>query len=349
MVFAIGVVVGAAVAFVVSSRRARADDSQMREAFAKLAGDALDANARRLGDISAAMLDGKKELIDKSVAAVNERLEQVRQSIQRIEVERKGQFSELKTSVTSLSATTGKLHEMLASTQRRGAWGERMAEDILQLAGMQKGVNYSKQSGADAESGRPDFTFFLPNNLKVNMDVKFPLESYKTYIDASDEQTRGAALQQLVRDVRGHIKAVASRGYIDPSVPTVPYVIVFLASEQVYSLALAGDADLMDEALRLRVVLAGPMTLYAMLAVMRQAAENANLMKTTDEVLSVLAAFTRQWGNYTDEFDKLGQYLDRVNTQYDLVRNRRTKALQRPLDKIEQLRDSRGADKGDPD
>lgn len=349
LIFVTGVVVGAAVALVAGYLRARAGDSQMRDTFAALSGEALDANSRRLSDISAAVLDGKKELIDKSVAAVSERLEQVRLFIQRIEVERKGQFSELKTSVTLLSATTGKLHEMLASTQRRGAWGERMAEDILRLVGMQQGVNYSKQSGADAESGRPDFTFFLPNDLKVNMDVKFPLESYKAYLDASDEKGRSAALGQLVRDVRGHIRTVAGRGYIDPSVPTVPYVIVFLASEQVYSLALESDGDLIDDALSLRVVLAGPMTLYAMLAVMRQAAENANLMKTTDEVLSVLAAFVKQWDNYSEEFEKLGQYLTRVNTQYNLVRDRRTRALQRQMDKIEQLRDSRGADQGDPD
>lgn len=339
--FALGAVLGAVVALVVSIVRGRSDKAQLRDAFASLAADALDANSRRLGEMTATTLEGKKELIDKSLVAIGENLEKTRKFLQNMEVERKADFTRLSTSVTSLSITAGDLHKMLASTQRRGAWGERMAEDVLRLVGMQEGVNYSKQSSADAETGRPDFTFFLPNDLKANMDVKFPLESYKAFLDAEDDAGRAAALKKLVSDVRGHVRAVAARGYIDPKVPTVPYVIVFLPSEQVYALSLSGEADLMDEALSMRVVLAGPMTLYAMLAVMRQAAESANLMKTADEVLSLLGQFHKQWGKYNEEVDKLGKYIGQVSRQFDTVRTTRSTALERPLDKIEQLRTTR--------
>ena len=339
--FVVGTTIGAAVALVAGYLRGRTAQAQLREAFAALAGEALDANSRRLGEMTAQTLDSKKELIDKSVTAVNERLEQVRQFLQRIEGERKQDFGQLSTSVASLSTTAGKLHEMLASTQRRGAGGERMAEDILRLVGLQEGVNYSKQSSQDADSGRPDFTFFLPNDLKANMDVKFPLESYRTYLDASDDDGRQAALKQLVTAVRGHIRAVASRGYIDPKAPTVPYVIVFLPSEQVYSLVLSAQPDLVDEALQRRVVLSGPLTLYAMLAVMRQAAENANLMKTADEVLALMNVFYKQWASYNEEMDKLGARIESAIKQFDHVRTTRTNQLLKPLEKIEDLRNAR--------
>jgi len=337
----VGAVLGAALVLVAVIVRGRAEKAQLRDAFASLAGEALDANSRRLGELTATALEGKKELIDKSVAAVGENLEKIRGFLQQMELERKTDFTRLSTSVTSLSSTAGDLHKMLASTQRRGAWGERMAEDVLRLVGMQEGVNYSKQSSASADTGIPDFTFFLPNDLKANMDVKFPLESYKVYVDATDDPGRSAALKQLVTAVRGHVRAVASRGYIDPKAPTVDYVIVFLPSEQVYSLALSGEVDLMDEALQKRVVLAGPMTLYAMLAVMRQAAESANLMKTADEVLSLLGEFHKQWGKYNEELKKLGDCIERASRQFDTVRSRRTNMLERPLDKIEQLRTTR--------
>jgi DNA recombination protein RmuC len=339
--FVVGVIVGAGIALVAGVVRARAAKGQMREAFASLASEALDTNSRRLTEMTGAALDGKKELIDRSVTAVNERLEQVRSFLQRIEAERKQDFGRLTSSVSSLSLTAGKLHEMLASTQRRGAWGERMTEDILRLVGMQEGVNYVKQSSQDAESGRPDFTFLLPSDLKANMDVKFPLESYRAYLDATDDDARAGSLRQLVVAVRGHIRAVASRGYIDPKVPTVPYVIVFLASEQLFSLVLAAEPDLIDEALHRRVVLAGPLTLYAMLSVMRQAAENANLMRTADEVISLLGQFHKQWNNYNQELDKLGDRIEAAVRQFDTVRTTRTNQLQKPLDKIEELRTTR--------
>ena len=76
--------------------------------------------------------------------------------------------------------------------------------------------------------------------------------------------------------------------------------------------------------------------------VIRQAAESANLMKTAGDVIDLLGEFTRQWGKYTDEMDKLGKYVDQVSRQYEAVSTTRTRQLERQLDKIEQLRSSRG-------
>ncbi|MHC4982661.1 MAG: DNA recombination protein RmuC [Planctomycetota bacterium] len=340
--FLIGVVVGAAIALAVAYVRSRTAQRQMRDAFAAIAGEALDTNSRRLAEAAAAQLEGKKALIDQSVKAVSERLEQVGKLIHKVEAERKEDLGKLSGSVASLSATTGELHKMLASSQRRGAWGERMAEDVLRLAGLQEGVNYTKQSAADAEIGTPDFTFFLPNELKANMDVKFPMSAYKAYLDAENDDGRNAALKQLVADVRGHVRDIAGRGYIDPKAPTVPYVIMFIASEQIYALALAAEPDLLDEAMRKKVVLASPLTLYAMLAIVRQAAENANIMKTADEVITLLGQFYKQWMEYNIELDKLGQRIEQTARQFEYVRTTRSNQLQRPLDKIEDLRTARG-------
>jgi DNA recombination protein RmuC len=313
---------------------------QMRDAFASLAAAALDANSKRLAESTAAALDGKKELIDQSVKGINERLNDLGRYFKTVENDRKNEFGRLSESISQLQQTSGELHKVLASTQRRGAWGERMADDILRLVGFIQDVNYTKQDTrfAAGDRERPDFTFLLPNDLAVNMDVKFPLENYRAYLDAEADAARDFALAQLVRDVRGHIRAVACRGYVDTRCGTVDYVMVFIPSEQIYSLVLNADADLIDDALGLKVVLASPLTLYAMLAVIRQAAEHANLMKTAGEVLDLLAAFNRQWQNYKEEQDKLGAQLDTVNRTYERMRTTRTNVLERPLEKIEDLR-----------
>ena len=340
--FAIGAVVGAVVAILAWRARSTAALGQMRDTFAAAAAEALDANSRRLAESAATALEGKKELIDQALKNIAERLELVRQFVQQVETQRQHDQGGLASSVASLSATAGQLHQMLASTQRRGAWGERMAQDVLRLAGLQENVNYVRQSSADAAGGRADFTFLLPNDLKANMDVKFPLEKYKAYLDASDDSARAAALRELCQALRGHVRDVASRGYIDPKVPTVPYVIVFIPSEQIFSLVLEAQPDLIDEALAKKVVLTSPLTLYAELAIMRQAAESFNIAKTADEVISLLGAFRKQWEAYNIEFDKLGQRIDQAAEQFRLVRSTRSNMLQKPLDKIDDLRTSRG-------
>ncbi len=350
----IGLILGVAVTLVAKATNRDQQEKQLaqateqlRTAFAALAVDALDANSKRLGEQTAATLDTKKQLIDKSLEAINERLNQLGQYVNKTEADRRESLGNLNQSITSLSATAGELHKVLASTQRRGAWGERMADDILRLVGLVENVNYTKQSGAEAESGRPDFTFFLPNDLKVNMDVKFPLDAYRAYLDAEDDNTRADHLKSLATAMKNHIRAVAGRGYIDPKAPTVDYVILFVASEQILSLVLADQPDLIDEALARKIVLTGPMSLYAMLAVIRQVAEHASIMDTADEVISLLAAFNRQWQSYCEQMDKLGQRIEQTQREFETLATTRTNMLQRPIDKIEALRQQRGIDVDD--
>lgn len=348
----LGLLIGAALTWALVAMRAKAVqtdrdalEQQMREAFTSLAATALDANSDRLGRQTAGLLDAKKQLIDQAIQNVNERLNKLGEYFNTVEKDRKSEFGRLSESVGSLAMTTGELHKMLASTQRRGAWGERMADDILRLAGLAEGVNYTKQSVEASDEDRqtrPDFTFFLPSDRIVNMDVKFPLENYRAYLDAQTDDTRAERRSQLVKDVKGHVRAVASRGYVDPQAGTVEYVLLFIPSEQIYSLVLEAAPDLIDEALRQKVVLTSPLTLYAMLAVVRQAAQSANLMKTADEVLSLLAAFNKQWQKYNEEVDKLGKQIEALGKQYDTLSTTRTNMLQRPLDKIEDLRQQRG-------
>ena len=353
----LGLLVGASVAAVVMGLRARAGATQMRDAFAALSAEALDASSKRLTEQAGAVLDGRKALVDQSFTAMGERLEQVRELLQKVESQRQQDFGRLTGSVSQLAATTGELHRMLASTQRRGAWGERMAEDVLRLAGMLEGVNYRKQASvpvrdaASAAGGRerPDFTFLLPNDLVANMDVKFPLESYKAYLDAAGDDQRLASRRTLAAAVRGHVRDVAGRGYVDPKAPTVPYCIVFIPSVQIFALVMEEAPDLMDEALQKRVVLCSPLTLFAMLAVIRQAAENANVVRTADEIISLVAEFCRQWAKYNEEMDKLGQRLDSAAGQYETLRTTRTNVLQKLMDKIEGLRSARALPEKSPD
>ena len=79
-----------------------------------------------------------------------------------------------------------------------------------------------------------------------------------------------------------------------------------------------------------------------MLAVIRQAAENANVLKTADEVTSLLGQFYQQWQKFCEEMDVLGQKIDQTAEQYRKVRVTRSNMLQKPLDRIEDIRTSRG-------
>jgi DNA recombination protein RmuC len=54
-----------------------------------------------------------------------------------------------------LSTTTQGLREALANSKSRGQWGERMAEDVLRLAGFLEHINYRKQTAVEGATVGP--------------------------------------------------------------------------------------------------------------------------------------------------------------------------------------------------
>ena len=106
---------------------------------------------------------------------------------------------------------TRQLREVLASQRVRGQWGERMAEDVLRLSGLVEGVNYLRQSTLVGSGRRPDYTFLLPQHLKMHMDVKFPLDNYVRHLEAQSELEQRRYRDQFLRDVRDRVKELTTR------------------------------------------------------------------------------------------------------------------------------------------
>jgi DNA recombination protein RmuC len=315
--------------------------SKNSEEFLKLAEKALTAKTAE----GSKELESKKELIDQNIEAIGKTISEVQRKIEEVGKASGEKFTEVSTlikkheEVTSkLKDTTEHLSHALANPKKRGEWGERMAEDIIQLIGMIEGINYIKQKTMDSSAGRPDFTFFLPNRLKINMDVKFPIDNYIHYLNSESEHDRKRYRDELLKNTKVMIKQVTTRDYINPAENTIDYVIIFIPNEQIYSFINESDNTLMDEALRQKVILCSPFTLYAVLAVIRQSVENFNLERTASEILKLLSEFSKQWNAYKEKFRLMGEKLDMAKKEYDSLVTTRSNMLERPLKKIEDLR-----------
>ena len=240
----------------------------------------------------------------------------------------------------ALASTTQSLSEALASPKARGQWGERMADDVLRLAGFVEGVNYRKQS-ATAGGTVPDFTFLLPHDQVLHMDVKFPIDNYRRFLEAEGDTERHALRKAFLRDVRSRVKELTGRDYAD-SASTVGYVLMFIPNESIYGFVHEHDAALGDDALAQRVVLCSPYTLFAVLAVIRQALDCFALERASDEILESLTGFTSQWDKFCDHLDTVGRRLDSAHRAYEELSGRRRRQLQRSVDQLDDVRTRRG-------
>ena len=137
------------------------------------------------------------------------------------------------------------------------------------------------------------------------------MANYLKVLDAGDEEAARAATGQFLRDVRSRVKEVTTRAYISPAEGTVDFVLVFIPNEQMYGFIHEHDPALMDDALERKVVLCSPLSLYAILGVIRQAAESARIEKASQQILTLLAAFRTQWSKYVEVMDRMGKRLKR--------------------------------------
>jgi DNA recombination protein RmuC len=298
-------------------------------------------------------LAAKKDVIDARLDEVRHelraeltRLGQVVQQLGQLSSERFGQVDESLRAHAEITGTlaesTRSLREALANPKARGQWGERMAEDVLRLAGFVENVNYVKQTQLEGGTGLPDFTFRLPKGHVLYMDVKFPLSAYLRFLEAASEAERTAHRDAFLRDVRLRVRELAARDYAQAgTAPSVDYVLLFLPNEQITGFIHEHDPDLIEQAMAQKVVLCSPLTLFAFLGVIRQAFDNFMIEQTSDEILKLLGRFSQQWAKFSDSLDIVKRRFDSVQREFDGLVSTRRRMLERPLADLEDLRRQR--------
>ena len=175
-------------------------------------------------------IGNKSDLIDQRLSSVADQVTKKMSEIDRALLDLREstskQYGTVEQAVAALTQRTDKLNNVLSSSQARGQWGERLAEDMLRAAGFVEGINYSKQSTIDG-GGRPDYRFDIPPERVLFMDVKFPLDKYHDYVAATTDDLRTANKDGFIRAVKDRVLELARRDYIDKSSDnTVDYVLM---------------------------------------------------------------------------------------------------------------------------
>ncbi|MGZ6886427.1 MAG: DNA recombination protein RmuC [Acidimicrobiia bacterium] len=365
IVLAIGAAAGTASLVVQRGRQDQPIGPEPEEVAALIAQRAAQQQQAALGNLietNRALLDterlraneayaAERSLMEQQLGGVRAELDKMTALVRDFESQRgakidalSGALAAQRAGIAELTQTAQGLREALASSKTRGQWGERMAEDVLRLAGFVEGVQYRKQRAVDEGNGIPDFTFLLPQDAILYMDVKFPLDNYLRYVNAESELEATRARDDFLKDVRAKVKELAARRYSDGSPSSIDCVLLFIPNEQLYAFVQEHAGSLLDEAMQRRIVMCSPMTLFAVLAVVRQAVESFRMERTASEILEILGAFTKEWDRFADKLDAVGRTLNSVTKAYDELSGVRTRQLVRQLDRIDDLRRDRALD-----
>lgn len=280
--------------------------------------------------------------IEDAIKQLMREVDKGQQQLRESDKERHSSFSALKTSLEEYKQVTGELkgstddlRRILSNNQLRGKYGEEIADNLLKTVGFVVGQHYTKNESQETTTTRPDFTVLLPDGQKINIDVKFPLQSLIRYQETDDAEEKKRQFAQFKQDVKQKIREVTTRDYVNPEEGTVDFVILFVPNEMIFSVIYDSFNDVWTDALERKVILAGPFSFTAILRMVYQSYKNFSYQENVREIIKHIKVFEQEWGKFSTELDTLGKRLESTAKQYQTVATTRTRQLTKIVDKIQ--------------
>ncbi|MBI4597893.1 MAG: DNA recombination protein RmuC [Candidatus Omnitrophica bacterium] len=294
---------------------------------------------QQLGD-----LETERRAVDSTVGQLREQLEKYETLVRGFESDRDRKFGQLKNELDrvvqgndQLHRTTANLVAVLGNSRIRGQWGQKMAEDILRFCGLQEGIHYHKEQ--EIVSGRPDYTFMLPDSHCLFMDVKFPLDNYIKFVGAREAE-QPAYQEAFLRDVKDHVREMERRNYLSESERSVDYILIFIPNEQVYGLINEWEPGLMDECLKRKTILCGPWTLYAVVRIIWQAWEHYRYTQGVHDIVKAIDGFRQDYEKFKTRFEELGKLMEKTQEKYREISLTSAQRLDQKIQRIDEYRRS---------
>jgi DNA recombination protein RmuC len=290
-----------------------------------------DENAKKLDEMRATVDEKLQSTLEtrlgESFKQVSDRLEQVHRGLGEMQ---------------NLAVGVGDLKRVLGNVKTRGGWGEVQLAALLAdaLTPQQYEKNVETRRGSNE---RVEFAIRLPGRddqgqpCWLPIDAKFPLDDWQRLQEAlerADVAAADAARRALVDFLRQQARSIRDK-YVEPP-QTTDFAILFLPTEGLYAemLSRPGFADTLQR--EYRVMLAGPMSLWALLNSLQMGFRTLAIEQRSSEVWRVLGAVKTEFRKFGEVLTKTKDRIDKASEELEKAGVRR-RALERQLRSVDAL------------
>jgi len=285
------------------------------ESFLRLAKESLGKHQEQA---KAGLLEREKA-VEELVKPIQDALQQTQKQFGEIEKARRESFGNITTQLEmmakgqdALQTHTRNLVTALRRPEVRGQWGELTLKRIAELAGMVEHCDFIEQVHKATDEGavRPDMIIRLPDRGEIVVDVKTPLDAYLQAVEAPDDESRKAALQRHARNVAERIRELASKAYWSQFDASPEFAILFIPGDQFLAAALNENPNLLEEALRQKIILATPTSLVALLKAIAYGWRQLALAENAEEIRQLAHDLHGRLASFTGHLARLGKQLE---------------------------------------
>lgn len=322
-------------------------NAKLTRAFSDLANQSLQANSenflrlaeQNLGthqEKAKSELSEREKAVEALVKPIRDSLDASQKQISELEKSRsqayggiKNQLESMQLSQKSLATETRNLVNALRRPEVRGRWGEITLRRLVELAGMVEHCDFAEQvhTVGDGQIIRPDMVVRMPDHRELVVDVKTPLDAYLEAAEAGDDAQRKLGLERHARNVRAHIRMLASKAYWEQFDESPEFVILFIPGDQFLSAALNEQPDLIEYALSKQIILATPTSLVALLKAVAYGWRQLALADNAKEIRVLAEDLYGRLATFVTHMNRVGRQLGSSVENY----NRAVGSLERSV------------------
>lgn len=334
-----------------SERQAMAEKLQLQQqAEARLVQQFENLSHRLLEQNSSQFRDLNQHSLDRVLTPLREQIDAFRRQIGETHAQESEQRHNLRFELERLAELNARMTEEAAALTRalkgdskqQGNWGEVVLARILSECGLREGHEYETQVSLTSDKGQryqPDVIVHLPQGKDIIVDAKVSLTAYERWFNSDDELEKAVALKEHVASVRGHIRELGRKDYQQlPGVRTLDYVLMFVAVEPAFLVALEADPSLVRDGLENNILLVSPTNLMVALRTIENLWRVDRQNQNARLIAERAGRLYEKLRLFVEEMQSLGGSLQRANESYDKAMGRLASGRGNLLMQAERLR-----------
>ena len=289
--------------------------------------DFLKLAEERLGRVQTAAdkdHEARRKELDDLMRPMSESLANLDQATKDLEKERSDAYSGMLRHLKLLEQQTDRLGSearnlstsLRKSSSVRGDWGEVALRNVLERAGMTNHTDFLEQKEVEG-GGRPDFVVRLPGDGAIPIDAK---TSGKHYLEALEEENltqRQAKLAEHAKAMRSRVNELTRKEYLSKVEGRAEFVVMFVPSEALISVAFEMDPDLHEDAMDRGVIISSPASMIALLRTAALYWQQVRFAEDAKEVVDVAREFYMRMATWSEHFSEVGKRLDKATEFYN--------------------------------
>lgn len=321
--------------------------NQMKEMltleFKNLANEIFEEKTKKITEVNKENLSNILDPLKENIARFERKVESSNKDAVEFNAILKSEINHLKNETLKMRDDANNLANALrGESKTQGDWGEQQMETILNAAGLEKNLHYEKEKNLKNENQdnqRLDYIVKLPGDKCIIIDSKVSLVAYVNYYNSEDKEDQKHYLKEHLKSINTHITTLSNKNYQDLDINQPDYILMFMANEPAFKLAVLEDVSLYNKAIDRNIVMVTNSTLFATLKTVAYMWKQDKANKNAIEIARQAGSLYDKFQSFSEDLIKVGNNLNTTKNTYEDAMKKLTDGKDNLVRKTERLRE----------